>query len=87
MPKYLKVKVATEPHHTFSESANAVNIPGKRFKDEYWFAIANKKFVHILSKQSICVPVIMLIINWWRVSMSVFTTCTYVCVWYCVYLC
>ena len=68
MPKYLKVKVAVEPHHTFSESTNAVNIPGKRFKDEYWFAIANKKYVDILSKQCMCLPIIMFIINCCRVS-------------------
>ena len=48
------MKVSSDPHHTFTSSPTGVDIPGKKNKDEFCFAISSKKFVVSLLVLVLC---------------------------------
>jgi hypothetical protein len=41
--------VSSDPHHTFTSSPTGVDIPGKKNKDEFCFAISSKNVEHVIT--------------------------------------
>lgn len=43
LPKFLHICVSCKANHSFTPMVHGVSIPGRHFKDDFWFAVPDDK--------------------------------------------